>query len=87
MLATAEHLVYWVTGQVDGRVAGDADIAAGQSLAFQRLAQDGGGAKDGVAFGHGIRVGGGVELAVCGTGKVMRVFDHRTSDHPRNNFV
>jgi hypothetical protein len=26
---------------------------------LQRLAQDGGGAKDGVAFGHGVRLGGG----------------------------
>jgi hypothetical protein len=54
---------------------------------LQRFAQDGGGAKDGIAFGHGGRLGGGAELAVCGTGKVMGVFDHRNSDHPFEGWI
>ncbi len=68
MLAPAEHLVDRVAGEVDGGEARDADVAAGEGLSGQCIAQDGGGVEDGVALGHGfrLRVKGGAGLGGFG---------------------
>ncbi len=52
VLAAAEHFVDDLTAEVDRRVPGHPDVAAGQLPALQRLAQFHGRAKDGVSLGH-----------------------------------
>ena len=73
MLAAAQHLVDPFAGQVDGGVAGDSDIAAVQGLADQCVAEFGGGAKDGVAFGHWVRLGE-AGLGSAAHGRQVRLF-------------
>jgi hypothetical protein len=52
VLAAADDFVNDLPGQVDGGVARNPDVAAGQGLSGERFAQDGGSVPDGVAFRH-----------------------------------
>ena len=54
VLAPTDDLVDHPPGQVNGGVARNADIAAGQHFSGQRLPQDHGGVPDGIALGHGL---------------------------------
>ena len=77
VLAAADDLVDPLPGQVDGGVARHANIAARQRLSRQRLAQLGGGVKDGVTFGH--RLPGHPQRDFpqpFGVGRVERVCGH-----------
>ena len=52
VLATADHLIDRLAGEVDGRELRHANIATRQRLSLQRLAEDRRRVPDGVAFGH-----------------------------------